>query len=675
MTGPDPPLSSSAAPEAIAEKFRRALALQRDGGMAEAETLYREILAAAPDHFDALHMLGIVQYRTGLFAAAADSIRAAVALKPDFAPAYVNLGLPLQKLRRFDEALASYDRALELRPDYANAHVNRGNALQDMRRSADALASYERALAIEPNYAEAHYNRGNALLDLERRDDAVASFDRALALEPGYAQALYNRGVALQHLRRHDEAAASFAGLLALAPHYPFAPGMLLYARMHCCDWTGFATSLEAIDDGVRARQRAAEPFGYLAMTESPGNLRVCAEVFAAERVPAPATRLWNGERYDNRKIRIGYVSGEFRQQATSILIAELFELHDRGRFELFAIDNGLDDASALRRRLENAFGEIVPVAHLGDRDAAAAIRQRKIDILVNLNGYFGRERQGVFAYRPCPVQVNYLGFPGTLGVPYIDYIVGDARVIPPGDEKFYAESVVRLPDTYQVNDRKRAIAQRAPVRAELGLPDAGVVFCCFNNNYKITPAVFDVWMRLLRAVPGSVLWLLKGNEAAARNLAREAQRRGVAPARLVFAARMDLPEHLARHRQADLFLDTLPCNAHTTASDALWAGLPVLTCAGRTFPGRVAASLLHAAGLAELVTDSLAAYEALALALARDPARLADIRERLASNRLACPLFDTERFRRHIESAYVTMWERSQRGEPPSGFDVAPVA
>jgi predicted O-linked N-acetylglucosamine transferase (SPINDLY family) len=383
---------------------------------------------------------------------------------------------------------------------------------------------------------------------------------------------------------------------------------------------------------------------------------------------------MWNGETWGNAKIRIGYVSGEFRHQATSVLIGELFELHDRGRFELIAFDNGGDDASVLRGRIERAFSEIVSIARLGDREAAVAIRDRKIDLLINLNGYFGRERQRVFSFRPCPIQVSYLGFPGTLGAPYIDYILADPQVIPEGHDAFYTEKVVRLPDTYQVNDRKRVIAERVPTRAELGLPAAGFVFCCFNNNYKITPRTFDIWMRLLSGVPGSVLWLLEGNAAAVRNLRQEAQRRGVAPERLVFAPRMNLPEHLARHRQADLFVDTLPCNAHTTASDALWAGLPLLTCTGGTFAGRVSASLLHAAGLPELVTDSLDAYEARARELATAAGELAAIRARLERNRSTCPLFDTERFRRHIESAYSTMWERWQRGMPPASFAVAPL-
>ena len=657
-------------------RLQRALALHRGRRFEDAERIYRQILAEQPRHFDALHLVGLVQYETGRWDAAVESIRAAIAVRPDFAPAFANLGLALQKLQRSEEALASHDRALALAPDHAEAHYNRGNVLLDLRRLEEAVASFDRALALEPARAQALYNRGIALLDLERPEDAVASFDRALALKPDYAQALYNRAIALQHLRRQEDVAASFTRLLELAPEFPFAPGMLLHAQMHCCDWSAYESAVEALNRGVRARRRVAEPFGYLAMSDSAEDLRICAEVFAEARAPAAPAPMWNGNggARANGKIRIGYVSGEFRHQATSILIGELFELHDRDRFELIAIDNGRDDASALRGRIERAFGEIVSIARMGDREAAAAIRDRGIDLLVNLNGYFGRERQRVFSFRPCPLQVSYLGFPGTLGAPYIDYILADDRVIPPGHDAFYTEKVVRLPDTYQVNDRKRPIAERVPARAELGLPDTGFVFCCFNNSYKITPRVFDIWMRLLNGVPDSVLWLLEGNAAAVRNLRHEARRRGVAPGRLVFAPRIDLPEHLARHRQADLFLDTLPCNAHTTASDALWAGLPLLTCTGGTFAGRVSASLLCAVGLPALVTDSLDAYEARALELATAPAALEGIRASLARNRPTCPLFDTERFRRHIESAYITMWERCRRGDPPASFAVAPL-
>ena len=685
-----------------------AIALHQRGRLEEAASRYAAILEAEPAHFAAMHLLGVVRHQQGRHLDSVDLISAALRIDPDDAAAHANLGLALRQLGRADEALASHDRALALKPGFAQAHNNRGNALRDLGRHAEALASYDRALALKPDYVNAMKNRGDTLLDLNRPADALASYDAALVLapddagmgndrgialgelgrhgeavaafdgvlarNPDYAEARANRANALLDLKRYEDAAACFATLVERAPDYPFARGQLLHTRMLCCDWAGFEQLAAQVRDDVRAGRKSAEPFGWQGVSDSPADLRRCAETFAAAHFPPAATPLWRGEGYAHDRIRLGYLSGEFRQQATSILMAGLFEAHDRDRFELVAFDNGWDDGSAIRARLAEAFDEIVDIGRLSDGDAAALIRRREVDVLVNLNGYFGRGRQGVFARRPAPVQVNYLGFPGTLGVDYIDYLVADARVIPPGDEAFYSERIVRLPDCYQANDRRRPIADATPTRDEAGLPETGFVFCCFNNNYKIVPEVFALWMRLLSRVEGSVLWLFEDNPAAARNLRREAERRGVAPARLVFAPRLAPDAHLARHRLADLFVDTLPYNAHTTASDALWAGLPVLTCTGTAFAGRVAGSLLHAAGLPELVAGSLAEYEALALRLATTPSLLAGYRARLEAQRASCPLFDTDRFRRHIEAAYVEMAARQRRGEPPAGFDVAPI-
>jgi predicted O-linked N-acetylglucosamine transferase (SPINDLY family) len=352
-----------------------------------------------------------------------------------------------------------------------------------------------------------------------------------------------------------------------------------------------------------------------------------------------------------------------------------LFERHDRSQFDVVGVSFGPDPDTPMRARLKRAFERFIDVRTLRDRDAAAKLRELEIDIAVDLNGFTDRARTGVFAQRFAPIQVNYLGYPATMGAPYIDYIVADPTIVPHEQREHYAENVVYLPNCYQINDATRRIDERTPARAEAGLPDRGFVFCSFNNNYKITPEIFDVWMRLLRDVDGSVLWLLEGNPPAPSNLRREAARRGIAAERLVFAPKMPLAEHLARHRLADLFLDTMPWNAHTTASDALWAGLPVLTTIGTTFAGRVAASLLRAVGMDELVTRSLDEYEALALALACDPVRLADVRQRLARNRDTHPLFDTDHGRRTIESAYAEMHARWQRGEPAASFAVAPIA
>ena len=369
----------------------------------------------------------------------------------------------------------------------------------------------------------------------------------------------------------------------------------------------------------------------------------------------------------------VAYVSGELREQATSYLAAGLFECHDRNKFEILALSTGINDGSPMRRRLEAAFDSIVDVQLESDRTVAELIRRREVDILVNLNGFFGVERTGIFALRPCPIQVNYLGYPGTMGADYIDYVIADKFVIPMDKHEHYAEKVVYLPETYQVNDRKRRVSDRPVTRAEFGLPELGFVFCCFNNSHKLTPSMFAIWMRLLSQIDGSVLWLLEANDAVNTALKRAAEERGVSGTRIMFAPFADLAEHLARQRLADLFLDTLPHNAHTTASDALWVGLPVLICMGSTFAGRVAGSLLHSAGVPDLITHSLEEYEAVALRLAREPALLRTLKARLARNRDTCPLFDTARFTRHIEAAYMDMWQRQQSGKPPVSFVVDP--
>ncbi|MEQ1854481.1 MAG: acetylglucosamine transferase, partial [Chthoniobacteraceae bacterium] len=377
---------------------------------------------------------------------------------------------------------------------------------------------------------------------------------------------------------------------------------------------------------------------------------------------------------YGHREIRLAYLSSDFREHAVGSAIAELIERHDKTKFHTIGISYRAAPESDLQARLRRNFGTFIDVQGMSDFEVATLLREREVDVAVDLNGHTNGGRPGIFALRPAPVQVNYLGFSGTTGADYMDYVLADRIVIPEEHESYYSEKIVRLPDAYLPLDSTRTFAARAPTRAEMGLPEAGFVFCAFNTSFKISPDVFSIWMRLLGKVQGSVLWLNASNAPAPRNLRGEAKRRGIAPERLVFASKMRLDEHLARHQQADLFLDTLPYNAHTTASDALWAGLPVLTCMGSTFAGRVAASLLHTVGLPELVTHSPEEYEQRALELATMPTLLAGVRTKLARNRTSHALFDTDRFRRHVESAYVTMWEKQQRGDPPAGFAVEPV-
>lgn len=647
-----------------------------DSGAAEqALTCFQRAVALLPHDAAAQHGLGLALRAAGRHAEAQGAFQIAVRLDPRHIEAHYKLGNTLLALGRPDAALVSFDAALALAPAHVDALYNRGLALQALQRPAEALASYDRVLALTPGDAETLNNRGNALLQLRRPQEALSSYLKALKASPRYPHSHFNAAVALLELKQPERAAAALENLLTLEPDYPFARGKLLHAAMLACAWQGFEERLAAVLNALRQGERAIDPFALQGVCDDPALLRRCAQIETALHHPPRPALTSHRHPGAGGRIRIGYVSGEFRQQATSVLLAELIERHNRARFEIVAFDNGWDDGSAMRQRLVAAFDRMVDIARLDDDRAAAAVAAQGIDILVDLNGFFGLARQGVFARRPARVQVNFLGFPGTLGAPYMDYIVADAQVLPMDQAEHVVERIVHLPDCYQPNDRKRAIAARTPSRAELGLPDDAFVFCCFNNNYKITPVVFDVWMQLLAQVDASVLWLLKDNDDALRNLRAAAQRCGVAPERLVFAPRLALDVHLARLRQADLFLDTAPSNAHTTASDALWSGLPVITFRGRGFSARVAASLLQAAGLPELVTNDLCSYGALALALARDRPQLAALRARLAAQRDRCALFDTDAFARHIESAYATMHARARRGEPPQAFSVPRLA
>ena len=608
------------------------------GNLAEAARLYAAILNASPRNFQALYLLGFVHFQQG----------------------------------QFEEAARLIGEAVKINPASPDAFYNRGCALQNLQRHAEALAAFDRAIALKPDYDEALINRGTALMALKRHAEAIASFDRALALKPRDAEALSNRATALFELRRYEEAAAGYERLVAAAPEFPYGKGNLVLGKAYCCDWRSFAEDRARIAAGIRAGKAAISPHGSTLILDDAQDQLRCAERWVADRCPPVPAPLWRGEIYRHEKIRVAYLSADFHAHATAFLIAGVFEHHDRARFETALISFGPDDKSEMRTRLMRGCDRFLDVAGRSDAEIAAQLRKMEIDIAVDLKGFTQDSRPGIFAHRPAPVQVNYLAHPGTMGAPYMDYIFADETVIPPEQQRYYREKVVYLPDSYQANDAKRRVAERTPARAEAGLPDAGFVFCSFNSSYKITPIVFDIWMRLLLSVDGSVLWLLEDNPAAVANLKREAKARGVSAERLIFAPRMNIEEHLARQILADLFLDTLPCTAHTTASDALWAGLPVLTVLGGTFAGRVAASLLHAIAMPELIAPSLQAYEELALALARDPARLGQLKDKLARNRETQPLFDTLRFTRNLERALAAIWERYQRGEPPSGFAVA---
>ena len=627
----------------------------------------------------------------------------ALVLKPDFAEAWQARGNALNELKRHDEALVAYDNALGLFPDFFGAWHGRGNALSALKRHREALAAYDKALALAPNIADAWLGRGFVLNELGRYREALSAFDRAAASVPNLVEHWLGRGRALNELNRYGEALAAYQKALslnpnlaetladcgkiyaqlgqfdnalnaydralALKPEVKCAKGDRLQVKLQLSDWNNLDAEISDIMAAVKAHKTPTAPFEFLAISSSPEDQLEATKRCVAPRLSHPA--VWHGEKYAHDRIRVGYFSADFRNHPVGRLAVGLFETHDKSRFETIALSFGPNDGSDLRRRIQSAFEDFVDVRNLSDEDLAALIRRREIDILVDLMGFTLACRFGVLARRAAPIQVNFLGYPATMGADCMDYIIADPTIIPREYFRFYSERVVWLPHSYQANDDKSPIAERVPTRTEYGLPESAFVFCCFNNTHKINPQIFDVWMRLLAAKTNSVLWLLGTNPIAERNLRREAERRRIAGDRLIFAPRTAAPDHLARHRLADLFLDTFPYTAHTTASDALWAGLLLVTCLGQTFAARVAASLLHSVGLPELITTSLGDYEALALRLAHEPALLAAIRSKLAQNRKTYPLFDTARFTRHIESAYETMWRAHRDGRAPAAFAV----
>lgn len=637
----------------------------------EAVASYDRVIAARQDP-DAFSNRANALVELGRHEDALRDFDRSLSMAPDNPAGQFGRGNALASLNRLEDSLKSYDRALKLTPYDARILNNRGNVLARMNRYEEAVESFNRAIIADPGFADACQSRGDALIHLKRAAEALASYDQALGSQPNHAGSLYGRAHALSELKRDDEAISAYRRLLAAKPDHPYGQGMLLHAKRTACDWQDHAALVADIVKGVREGRRMATPLAFLAVSDSEQNNAECSRILMRDKFKPASQPLWRGERYRHDRIRLVYLSADFGAHAVATQIAGVFEHHDRSRFETIAMSYGSNDRSPMRARLERAFDRFIDIQDKSDADTAAQIRAMEADIVVDLTGLTGRSRPGLLALRPAGLQVQHLGFAGTLAADYVDYVIADDAVIPEHNRRHYAEKVVYLPDSYMPTDSRLAMAEKSPSRTEAGLPDEGFVFCAFNNTYKFAPEVFDVWMRLLGAVEGSVLWLPSGNEASRRNLLREADARRIAAPRLVFAPYVASgADHLARLSLADLFLDTRPYNAHSSACDALWAGVPVVTQPGETFAGRVGASLLRACGLNELIAESAASYEAIALRLARDGSAHAELKATLKRNLRTCALFDTARFTRHLELAYATMWENHQRGREPYAFSV----
>jgi protein O-GlcNAc transferase len=649
-------------------RFYRGAVLHEMGRFAEAIAEYDEALRLQPDYREAWHNRGVTLTEAGRLAAALENWDCALALSPSNAEWHFGRAYVLAELGRFQDALVGYNRAIALQPGNAVAHNNKGNVLKELGQYSGALECFTKALVLFPNYADAFSNIGNVLKEMGRNQEALANYDTAIRLKPTSAVTRFNRGNLLCEEGRLEQAEAELQRALQAQPDLPQADAFLAYVRMRLCDWVAPSKSTPLVER-VRRGERNVPPFILLFSPSNPADQFACAQRWADAFSTAEQAHFAHARRPPSGKLRLGYLSADFRNHATSFLIAELFERHSRAQFDVAAYSYGPDDGSDMRRRIIKAVDRFVDIRQIDLATAQERIYQDGVDILIDLMGYSRGARTGLLTRRPAPVQVNFLGYPGTMGADFIDYILVDPYVVPAEEQRCYREHLVQLPRCYQPNDSKRQIDSKTPLRAECNLPDVGFVFCCFNASHKITPEFFSIWMRVLAAVPGSVLWLLNDNPAAERNLRREAVARGVAGERLVFASHLPLAEHLARHRVADLFLDTLPYNAHTTGSDALWAGLPVLSCVGTTFPGRVGGSLLRAVDLPELITESAEEYEAMALKLAREPGLLGELRRRLAESRSTKSLFDIAAYARGVEAAYTRMWRVWQSGSKPESF------
>jgi predicted O-linked N-acetylglucosamine transferase (SPINDLY family) len=639
----------------------------KDFGRAdEALASYDAAIASNPEFAEACYSRGVLLHQRAQLDAAIASYDQVIRVRPAHVEAHANKALALHSLGKLIDALAGYDGVIALRQDLGPIYLQRGNVLRDLHRLEDALASYDQAIAISPNHAEAIYHRGVLLLALDRVDAAIASFDRAIAIKPDYAEAYFNRGYARRLMNRFEEAAADYEVVAALVPDFEFLPGARLEASQQICNWMGFDALVGQIAAGIENDRRASHPLILMALIDSPRLQHRAARTWVSHSCPARDSLGPIARRTRPERLRIGYFSADFHEHPLSRLLAELIEIHDRSRFEIIAFAFGPDTLDPMRQRLVRSFDRFIEVKEKSNLEIAALARSLDVDIAVDLGGHVQNNRSGIFALRAAPLQVNYLGYLGSMGASYIDYVVADHIVVTAESENHFSEKIIYLPDCFQVNDRKRRIAEEIFTREKLGLPSSGFVFCCFNTNYKILPGTFAAWMRILKQVPESTLLLYAGYDAVKSNLRRQAVQQEVDPRRLIFAERLQPPEYLSRYRAADLFLDTWPYNGGTTASDALWAGLPVLTLAGEAFASRVAASLLNAIGLPELIATTPQQYEELAIELASNPRRLAQITSRLRENRLSSALFDTPRFTRNLEAAYTAIHDRYQAGLAP---------
>ena len=634
----------------------KALQLHKDGKIQEAISFYLKIIEDDKNNPQLLFLLGTALVQIKDLKKGIEYLKKSIFLKPNNASAFSNLGNAFKELNHLDQALENYDKAIEINPKFADAYSNRGIILQEMRRFQEALESYNKAIEIKPDHSFAYNNRGIVLKDLNRLDEALSSYNKAIQINPMFIEPYNNMGNIFKDSKQYEEALKNFQKIMNLNRGYNYNLGKILHTSMFLSEWKNFDILYDQINIGINKKENVIEPFSFLGISDDPFSAKIVTELFIKNKFPDSYKLNDKVQNYDHKKPRVAYLSGDFYDHPVLHLMMDVFKNHDKSKFDIFGFSFGPTKDDKWRNEVKKYFSHFEIINDISDQKAANLIKEKEIDIIIDLSGLTGNSRVGILSYQACPIQINYLGFPGTMGAKFINYLIADEVVIPKENLKYYSEKVVYLPNCYQANMKQRKISDRALERKDFGLPDNGVVFCSFNNNYKITPYIFDSWMKILNEVENSVLWILKSNDKAVRNLKEEAKKRGVNDNRIIIASFMPNDEHLKRITLADIFLDTFPYNAHTTASDAVRMGVPIITLTGNSFHSRVGASILKTINMEDLITYKKKDYEDLAIELGSKPEKLTKYKNQLREAVVKSTLFDSVLFTKNLEELYLKL-------------------
>ncbi len=630
----------------------KALALHKKGKIQEAIDLYSKLVEKNDDNSQILFLIGTAYVQISAIQKGINYLKKSLALKPDNASAHSNLGNAYKYLKQHDEAISCYDKAIQLNPNHADSFSNRGIVFLEMRRPDEALENFDKAIKINPNHLFAQSNKGIALKDLNRYDEAIICYDKAIQVNPDFEEPYNNKGNIFKNLKQYDEALKNYQKVIQLNPNYDYILGKILHFKMFLCDWSNFNLLKEKIKKALDKKSKVIEPFSFLGIEDNLSFSKLISEIFVEDKLK----KIYENKslkKYNHKKPKIGYISGDFRDHPVLHLMMDVFKNHDHSKFDVYGFSFGSNKNDKWRNEVKNFFLQFKDIDKISDKDVINLIQDLEIDILIDLTGYTGNPRSRIFSHRVAPIQINYLGYPGTTGLECMDYIIADETIIKEDDFKFYSEKVIYLPNCYQANMNRKEISNKEFKREDFGLPENGIVYCSFNNNYKITPDMFDVWMNIIKKVNNSVLWVLRSNKTAENNLKKEAKNRGIDPDRIIFASFLPNDEHLKRISFADLFLDTFPYNAHTTASDAVRMGVPIVTLIGNSFASRVGASILSSIEMKELITSTKKDYENLAIELGLKQEKLNKIKGRLRVSVENSSLFDSLKFTRNLENLY----------------------